>query len=1123
MNAINWDEGLSVNMRIIDNDHKHIIALMNELDAALVANDCSTALPGIFEKLLEYVFTHFKREEEYMLQVKFPGLERHRLLHDKLTSRLVQLKNQMDSQDTGVLSLELSEFLRNWLLDHIAMEDLQIRPYLEESGFSDLPDHESDTTNHQKPKEGIIDRLGLRRRITLIAGVQWVGVLFLGAIILFNSWQDVRDIRTATRINGLVPLAGHLVTELQRERGLHSGLSRWSSSGFGGQLSEQRLDTERALASFISAKPELLTGGANKSMSRSIDNSYNRLSQLKSIRLSSLSPGQTPRTIIDHYSPVVNSLISLIDDIITLSVPEAARNSANAYSALLHLREFMGRERALGVALFGARISNPVLVDWIADQVNAQKDSEHRFRLYAPDNFLKKYNQYQASPINKEFLELRQMLLSSGISVSPASIDPLVWFELSTRNIDAIINIEDQLLESLASRTTENFNFAQQKLIAFGIAVALIIFLIVVIENILGRSIRQPLVELSKGMIKLANGDHAVQVKGVSRSDELGELARAFEVFRANLIRTNLAISEDRIHFSNVEYEKRFFSHLSQAVNQSPVSVVIGDFEGKVAYVNQFYESITGYHSNEVVGSSIRKLLEDRLGSTRVEKIWKRVAAGEVWEGEALMHSRSGQAYWELAGLSSITGDNNGEKKVIGIVYIGQDISERKRQQEAIEYQASHDSLTNLPNRILMLDRLENAMSQMNRSKKKLALMFIDLDNFKRINDSVGHHIGDTLLVEAAKRLQGAVRASDTVARQGGDEFLILAPELQTQSDVEAIAEKILTALSKPFVLKGTHMAVSGSIGIAFYPDDARDVQLLLSKADAAMYCAKADGGGTFRYFDATMNDAAARRLSIEQRLCQALDSGSLYLVYQPLININTGRIAGAEVLLRWQDAILGNIGPDEFIPVAEQTGLIVPIGEWVLNTAVAQARVWREIFDKDFTISVNVSPRQFHETKFVHILKTSLRTAGLPAQALQLEVTEGLLVRNEAPVRALLDDLIDAGVSLVMDDFGTGYSSLSHLRRYPFSGIKIDKSFIQDMIIDPEDALLVRATIAMGKSLTMKVTAEGVETEKQLSELQKMRCDFAQGYLFSPAVPAQQFELLFDANLLQKAIAEGE
>ncbi len=1109
MSAISWSEGLRVNVRTLDDDHKRIIDLMNQLDEALVANTCSVELPVIFEQLVEYVVTHFKREEEYMERIKFPGLERHKLLHENLTSKLTQLKSQMDSRDTGFLSLELSEFLRNWILDHIAMEDLQVRPYQGEAGSTDLPNNEDRSATRQKSWTGCLDRLGIRQRISLLGGIQWIGVVFLGGVILFNSWRDVSDIRTTIQVNELVPLAGQLLTELQRERGLHSGLSRWGPQSFGHHLAEQQLATEKALAAFIAAKPRSMANSASTSMARSIDNAQNSLSQLKSIRQYSHNVGQTPRSIIDSYAPIVHALLNLIDDIIILSVPEEARSSANAYSALLHMREFMGHERALSSVLYGAEATNQNAAEHVADKIAAQEKNEQRFRLYSPNGFIELYNQYQASPIRRELRELRQVLLAYNAQFSPADINPLTWFDVATRNIDAVINLEDKLLDSLVSQTKDGFNTAQSRLLTLGLVVAFITILILIVGNILARSIKQPLSELSKGMIKLANGDRMVGVKGVSRNDELGELARAFEIFRANLIRTDLAISESRLDLSAIEHENRFFSYLSQAVNQSPVSVVIADSNDKIVFVNKFYETITGCHRKDVVGSLLRLVLENRIGKDRVGKFWDQVAAGGTWEGEALMYSKSGQPYWELVGLSSITG--NSENEVVGTVYIGQDISERKQQERAIIHQANHDSLTNLPNRILMLDRLENAISRMKRSKKKLALMFIDLDDFKRINDSLGHHVGDALLVEAAKRLQGAVRASDTVARQGGDEFLILAAELNSQSDVEAIAEKILAALGKPFVVNDVPLAIAASIGFAFYPDDANDVHLLLSKADAAMYRAKEVGGGAYRYYDVAMNEAAARRISIEQRLSQALERRALCLAYQPLINISTGQVAGAEALLRWHDDMFGDISPDEFIPVAEQTGLIVPIGKWILEEAARQTQIWRDKYYEDFTISINVSPRQFHEANFVQILETALKSSELPAEALWLEVTEGLLMRKEEPVRTMLDDFNRTGVTVLMDDFGTGYSSLSHLRKYPFGGIKIDRSFITDMIDDPDDALLVRATIAMGKSLNMNVTAEGVETEMQLNELNRMGCDFAQGYLFSPAVLPQAFELLFD------------
>ncbi|MCP4129287.1 MAG: bacteriohemerythrin [Gammaproteobacteria bacterium] len=1106
MKAFQWDDRLSIGIQSLDNDHKHIIDLINSLAEAMAANECAEKLPEIFDQLVNYVLTHFDREDQLMQRAQYPGLKEHRLQHEKLASKLTLLKEQANSQDMGFMSFELAEFLRSWLLNHIAMDDLQLKPYFAEAGLMDIPEGESSIQTQPPERWGFVRRLRLRQRFTFLAVLQSMGVLFLGAIVMFSSWQEVTHIRAATRVNELVPLAGHLLTELQRERGLSSGLSRWGPSRFGPHVDKQKQNTDKALAAYLAADPVSRAEASDATLARTINDALERLAQLKSIRISSQNPGQSPRTIISHYSLVVDALLDLVDDIVAVSVPEAARNTANAYSALLHLREFLGRERALGTALFGADSPSPAMVDWFSGLITAQSWREHQFKLNTPANILELFKQQQSTPIHKQLRDLRRRILAPSTEGATVEVDPLLWFETATSNIDAIVAIESQLLDSLEEQTLTSLTYARNKLIVFGCAAALFTLIIVLLVKLLARSIMRPLTHLSQSLLALAGGDRIVRVHGVSRTDELGELARAFEIFRSSLIRTDLALAENRADLSNIEYVQRYFSHLSQAVRQLPVSVVIADLKGDIEYVNQFFESMTGFSSDEAVKMSLLSILSGSLSASKLNKIWRNVLAGEIWEGEILMHSRSGTAYWKLVSLSAIV--DKGE--VIGVVYIGQDISDRKRQEDAIEHQASHDILTNLPNRILMFDRLESSITQMKRSQQKLALMFLDLDDFKRVNDTMGHNVGDVMLIETAQRITHAVRASDTVARLGGDEFLILVPDITARSDAEPIAEKVLTALCKPFLINGMHLPISASIGLAFYPDDGDDAQLLLSKADTAMYQVKADGGGKYRHFDASMKDSATRQLDIEQRLHQALDNGELYLVYQPLVEINTGQVVGAEVLVRWHDEILGEVRPDEFIPIAERTGLIIPIGNWVLDTAIRQTQTWRKMGHTNFRISVNVSPRQLHESNFVAMLQTSLKTARLPVNALQLEVTEGLLMRSEEPVRRLLNDLIKAGVGIVMDDFGTGYSSLSHLRKYPFNSIKIDRSFIKDITTDPGDAALVAASIAMGKALSLSVTAEGIETQTQLTKLQRMGCDIGQGHLFSHPIPPDEFAQLF-------------
>ncbi len=1112
MKTFEWDDRLSIGISKLDNDHKQIIGLINALNDSIANDERTERLPEIFVQLVDYVLAHFVREEHFMQLARFPGLEEHRRRHNELSSKLTQLENQVDSSDTGILSLELAEFLRTWLLNHIALDDLQLRPYFAEAGLVDTPEPVSSSRPHASKPCGLIGRLRIGQQITVLTVLQSIGVLSLGAVLIFYLLRDVSDIGTSTRINQLTPLAGQLLTELQRERGLHSGFSRWGNSRFGRHLDEQRRLTDKALAAFLSIEPGSQLKTSNATLAQSIHDAIERLSQIESVRASSRKPGQTPRTIISHYSLLVGTLLDLVDDIVAVGVPKEARNTGNAYGALLHLREFLGRERALGTALFGADSPSPAMVDWFSGLIIAQSWHEHRFRLNAPANILRLFEQQQSKPVHEQVQDLRRRIVGSNAGGTTMDVDPLRWFRTATENIDAIISIEDELLASLVDQTNVSLTYARNKLIALGCAVALLTLVIVLLERSMVRSVIRPLTRLTQGMLELARGDRLVRVQGVARSDELGDLARAFEIFRASLIRRDLALAENRADTSNIEYVQRYFSHLSQAVNQLPVSVVISGLDGNIEYVNRFFKSITGYSGSEACQMSLRSILANSLGTKAVDKIWHSVRAGEAWEGETLIHTKSGEAYWKLVNLSPIVEKH----RMIGLVYIGQNISERKQQEKAIEHQASHDALTNLPNRMLMLDRLSNAISRMKRHQGRLALMFLDLDNFKRVNDTVGHHVGDALLVETARRLTSAVRASDTVARQGGDEFLILAPELTNQTDIEPIAEKILTALSEPFLGHGMHLPTGASIGLAFYPDDGEDTQSLLSKADTAMYQAKADGGGSYRYFDASMNKAATRRLSVEQSLCRAQESGRLYLVYQPLVDLDSGRVTGAEVLLRWDDTTFGQVKPDEFIPIAEQTGLIIPIGSWVLDTAIRQAQAWREMGHTDFRISVNVSPRQLHERNFVEVLRATLNVAGLPVNALQLEVTEGLLVRNEEPVRILLEDLIKAGVSIVMDDFGTGYSSLSHLRKYPFDCIKVDKSFIMDMTTDPGNAALVAATIAMGKALSMKVTAEGVEAQTQLTELRRMDCDIAQGRFFSHPVPANEFTSLLGHNYYQ-------
>jgi diguanylate cyclase (GGDEF)-like protein len=433
------------------------------------------------------------------------------------------------------------------------------------------------------------------------------------------------------------------------------------------------------------------------------------------------------------------------------------------------------------------------------------------------------------------------------------------------------------------------------------------------------------------------------------------------------------------------------------------------------------------------------------------------------------------------------------------------DITKRKQDEAKIWRQANYDALTELPNRNLFKDRLDQAMHAAHREGWQLALLFIDLDRFKAVNDTLGHAAGDLLLQQVAKRLLTCVREMDTVARLGGDEFTVLLSDIDNRAEIEGIADKIVAALAAPFDLDEREAFVSGSIGITLYPHDASDMETLLRCADSAMYSAKAAGRNTYRYYTGEMNEATQRRLQLESDLRRAVDRNELALHYQPILH-QDGAIAGAEALLRWQHPALGFVSPDEFIPLAEETGTIIEIEQWVMRRACIDTQSWQSLTDSDFFISVNISSMQCKSDVCRQTLHEILAESCLPAHQLKLEITERVMMENTDYVIGLLNEVKAMGIRLAVDDFGTGYSSLSYLKQFPVDVLKIDRAFISGLPDDSDDVVLVQAIIAMAHSLNLQVVAEGVETAAQLEFLQRHGCDLIQGFYYSRPLPIHAF-----------------
>ncbi|HEY0635447.1 MAG TPA: EAL domain-containing protein [Gammaproteobacteria bacterium] len=542
---------------------------------------------------------------------------------------------------------------------------------------------------------------------------------------------------------------------------------------------------------------------------------------------------------------------------------------------------------------------------------------------------------------------------------------------------------------------------------------------------------------------------------------------------------------------------------LSQAVEQSPVAVMITDSKGNIEYVNPRFCKVSGYSAEEVRGKNPRLLKSNHIPGAVYDDLWRTISSGETWQGELQNRSKQGRLYIEYATISPV---QNAQGEITHFMAVKEDITERKAFEERLWQQSNFDPLTKLPNRALLHDRLDQAIALAHRENSKIALLLIDLDNFKTVNDSLGHEVGDEFLLAVAKRLQGLVREGDTLARIGGDEFALILSHAQTLYELEESAEAILQALVPALKIGPTDLFIGASIGIALHPQDGASGGELLKNADAAMYRAKGSGRGTYRFFTPELNHQLEQRLQLETRLRGALGRRELLLHYQPQTDCSEGSVVGCEALLRWHSPELGVIQPDHFIPLAEETGLIIEIGRWVLEEACREVRRWHDAGYPWLHVSVNLSLRQFQHRGLVASVRKALSDARVPPSALELEVTESILMEDVDQVAATLIELKGLGVRIALDDFGTGYSSLSYLKRFPFDVLKIDRAFVRDVITNNDDAVLCEAIIAMAQRLKLKVIAEGVETEEQYIYLCSRGADLLQGYYFGKALSGNEF-----------------
>ncbi|NMG74718.1 EAL domain-containing protein [Aromatoleum diolicum] len=540
--------------------------------------------------------------------------------------------------------------------------------------------------------------------------------------------------------------------------------------------------------------------------------------------------------------------------------------------------------------------------------------------------------------------------------------------------------------------------------------------------------------------------------------------------------------------------------------------VIITDLQSRIVAANKAFTEITGYTEAEALGrkSSIQR--SGRHGREFYQALWASLLETGQWQGEIWNRRKSGEVYPAWATISTVHDDRDRPTHYVGVF---SDISQLKRSEEQLLHLAHYDPLTDLPNRLLLQSRIEHALDRAGRHGERAAVLFIDLDRFKAVNDSLGHIVGDNLLVDVARRLRERVRDEDTLGRFGGDEFLLLLEPIHNPEEAAVVARDLLAALATPFLLDGSNEAYIGaSIGISIFPEDGSTAAELLRDADAAMYKAKEQGRNRFCFYTADMNVNALAQLALEGALRRALERKEFVLHYQPKLDLRTGLVVGAEALIRWQREGGRMEPPGSFIPLAEKTGLIVPIGTWVIDTACRQLRAWRDTGWPDLRLAVNVSSRQFNSGDLAMIVEQALARHGIPAASLELELTESMLMEDPEQTVAILHELKRIGVRLSLDDFGTGYSSFAYLSRFPIDTLKIDQSFVRNIVTEPEAAMIAVSIIDLAHRMRLKVVAEGVETESQLGYLQSRDCDEMQGYYFARPMSADAFHTL---------IAEGK
>ncbi|MDP2694023.1 MAG: EAL domain-containing protein [Gallionella sp.] len=946
------------------------------------------------------------------------------------------------------------------------------------------------------PAITLLNRLGYTKKFTLL----WLLSMAAIAVVAYSLFVSLeRVIQPSLRqLDGLVLIQP--ISQAVQAIQLHRGISAALLGGNGTMRDRRTAKEKEAAAAFDAMEGKLPVGLASGEDFRLIRSNWERLRKT-GLHLTVAENFAAHTRLIEQLQLFE---VFVADEYLLTLDPELATFYLinTAINKLPHVLEHLGQIRAYGTGILASK------------RITEQQKTELKVMVAELDNTLKllginlgkavRYNPTVHKSLTAVSDDIasssRQItgLVASDILAGRFATPPGEFLDIATAAIDRSYT---QMYETLlpTAETLIQARIARAKNTLYrSTGIALLTFLLVVYLSV---SIYYAIVggirSIARSARAFADGDLNTRIKLDTR-DELSWVGDSFN---------EMADGFNAMLETHREDEARLRATIETAMD----AVVQTNAEGVITGWNSQTEKIFGWTREEAIGQALHKtIIPPQYREAHLRGMAHFLASGEG----AMLNSRV-----ELLGLHRDGHEFPVELSITAIKAAGKyefngfirDITRQKKSEELIWNQANFDTLTGLPNRHMFHDRLAQDIKKAHRAGLKTALLYIDLDKFKEVNDTLGHSMGDILLQEAARRISGCVRESDTVARLGGDEFTVILAELDDTGSVERIAENILQSMSKPFRL-GSEMAyVSASIGITLHPNDAAETEDLLKNADQAMYAAKNGGRNRFSYFTQSMQQMAQTRLRLTSELRGALAAGQFRIYYQPIVNLATGRIIKAEALIRWQHPERGMVSPVEFIPLAEETGLIIEIGDWVFREATRQLKHWRTLYNPGFQISVNVSPVQLGNT-IGNSYKTwfsYLQELGLPGQSVVIEITEGLLLGADSGITGKLLEFRDAGIQAAIDDFGTGYSSLAYLKKFDIDYLKIDQSFVRDLETDPDDMALSEAIIVMAHKLGLKVIAEGVETEAQRKLLAEAYCDYAQGYLFSKPVPAEAFEEL--------------